>query len=218
MPPKRIVLKSSSSGESLGKERENSSSGDISLTSGNESVDISLDSSDTELAPTKLTARQRAKLVPNTDDIDESEQVSSVTVEDQLRKSEKSRRRMLQRDEKLEQSKVETIRRLLEKQGNRSKRMKNSNNPNANGNAESGETQLKPHHQPVLLGPDHLIYISRQDGPILLVSEVHPLGRNYVPKSDVKCVNCGNIKKYTHSKLNEPICSLTCYRKLSMAK
>ena len=48
---------------------------------------------------------------------------ATLTEEELLKKSEKSRRRKHQRDQKLEKSKTETIQRLLQRQSSRSKRM-----------------------------------------------------------------------------------------------
>lgn len=173
----------------------------------------------------KLTARQRARLLAEqTEDLDDSlglEPIAAsagrITEEEQLRRSEKSRRRKSQRDQKLEQSKAETIKRLLQKQSTRSKRMK-AQTPS--GGPHDLEAEKQPHILPPL--PTHVLYISRRDGSALFLGAdlpaAHQPPRPYPPTVRCSQKGCGQARRYTHARSGAPICSLACYRAVETGK
>jgi INO80 complex subunit B len=132
------------------------------------------------------------------------------TEEELLIKSEKSRRRKHQREQKIEESKTATIQRLLEKQGSRSKKMMpNSNEPGAEVEPNAVKREELP--------PGSSRYLdSKEETKLFLVPDVYYNGltRTAERTDAILCSGpgCKNLKRYTHSGLLKPVCSLSCYR------
>lgn len=198
----------------------------------------------------RLTARQRAALDAAPDEaLSASPLLSAVsdtipsstatptpaaglplTEEEQLRKSEVSRRRKHQRDLKLEESKAATIQRLLQKQGSRSKKMLSRVERVEDVGVATGQG-VEAVGTESGLGAGATRYVDRREGAFLTVavggagageedkyvrSMLGEQVRVAVPRP-VLCAapRCKNAKKYVHSVLMQPVCSLACYRALS---
>lgn len=185
----------------------------------------------------RLTARQKSlrqteeagmeSLPPAIDSFFTVPPPRKLTEEEQLKKSEKSRRRATQRDLKLEKSKTDTIKRLLQKQGSRSRKMRQSTFDNNTAlptlSPSSPSPSLDPltssnfKNQQPLLGPLSIRYFASKEETILLMGKsVVPLlnqsERPYPQSKSCGVTGCTGPKRYTHSKLEIPICSLDCYR------
>lgn len=195
----------------------------------------------------RMTARQRALLLSQTIPYEEDDDPNGVpsldttlpntrgplTEEEQLRKSEKSRRRKYQRDQKLEQSKAETIQRLLQRQSSRSKKMRNSDETDGAGAPGEGSSRgtamtasAKWYERPPSQNSIRLIS-NRKDGIMAQLGSQIPniAGSLNVPadhnschggSSQQKCSveGCTGMRKYLHGCTGAPICSLKCYRQI----
>jgi len=185
MAPKRIILKSSSSGASVrGKGSPSNASEDEEINSGlefeedlevDDGDELSDDQSDASVDGTvdrslRMTARQRAMAEPTSED-DEANLKSlestshvpkrNVSEEEQLRRSEKTRRRNNQRDVKLEKARVDTIQRILQKQSARSKKIDEGNS------SIEQSASLSWSDQPPL--PGTIRFVSNADGSRLIL-------------------------------------------------
>lgn len=167
-----------------------------------------------------MTARQKAKLEQESRmymDIDEilpsAHKKPDLTEEEILKRAEKSRRRKLQQDQKMEEHKHATIQRLLMKQGAKSKKMKLEQMGEGNASVESLGNALveeKPF--------EGCRYVDSKDTTCLVITNEKTFEQVFAPiatpKAELSCSvpGCHNPKKYTHAKSDRPVCSLQCYK------
>lgn len=121
-----------------------------------------------------------------------------LTEEDIERSKMKAQKRKQIADEKREKDKKKTMERLLKKQD--SKAVKS--------------TKIRPQKQQVPV----ISYKNTQDGIFLSFPFNYPLLQEKMgvtPPKKILCgiVGCKNIKRYSCSKTNIPLCSLECYKK-----
>lgn len=219
---------------------------DVELTSSESDEDDDLDLSETasissnitdatvsSIAPSdrplvKLTARQQALLQAETFSLDSSPSLETLsttantpqmTEEELLRKDEKSRRRKSQRDQKLEQTKTETIQRLLQKQSSRSKKMRKE--PTI-GDSLGGSKDLPTFTNHFAGGPAPGVWRYQSDAQgtkVILGSGITPINITSPTTTTLggHCARpgCNREPKYLHSRLEKLICSLECYQKLT---
>ena len=183
-----------------------------------------------EMQPTRLTARQRALLQAEEILLDSSPSLDTLsrlpralTEEEQLKRSEKSRRRKTQRDQKLEQSKAETIQKLLQKQSSRSKKMRASTPGQSTVIEQQENFSNDPWQQKV--DPLSIRMISNRNSfQVILGSDIPNISQDPKHKETHSAINvcivkgCGREQKYLHSTLRKPICSLSCYRAVTTTK
>lgn len=172
-----------------------------------------------------LTARQRAKLEGKGDEDDEvlveaQNEAKALTDEQALRKSEKSRRRKLQRDQKMEETKRATIDRLLLKQ-------KKTVPSAASGEAE-GSTSEQILNQSAEISADPFAR-TLQSGSIRLIETAQKTILQFADDStfeaaftdfsvkpsrrDCVCQVCAkNPSKYAHPSKGTLFCSSSCYK------
>lgn len=172
----------------------------------------------------KLTARQKSRIeaeslstMPSLDNLTPAYLLPrQLTEEEQLKKSEKSRRRMMQRDQKLEQSKADTIQRLLQKQSTRSKKMQRDSliATTAEPVEEATRIPRKPlipaHGWRLVATSDGMELILGEGMPKLVRSSLGTLQEVAVRNCSVK--GCPRKREFLHSKTRQPLCSLECYR------
>lgn len=185
------------------------------------------DDGDLFYQPTKMTARQLAKQAADeaVDDYADEDATPrapiqrKLTEEELLKRSEKSRRRKMQRDQQLEESKTETIQKLLQKQSTRSRKMAAVDAATAESVMLVGNST--PDANVILPTANRIVYRNdSQLGPLIILGskvsfEPQPAGN--IKTRDLQLCGvqgCKNPKRYTHSKLHIPICSLSCYRKV----
>lgn len=176
-----------------------------------------------------LTARQRAKInESDSKPMDESSSTpmntNTLTDEQSLKKSEKSRRRKLQRDLKLEETKRATIDRLLQKQPKiiAIEQVDTETSEQAQERREQ-DLILKPGMiryidnalQSTLTFPDEETYENciKDFKPVIctgILNETEPLA-----KGKGICQVC-NVEpsKYTHPSKGKVFCSLKCYKSI----
>lgn len=172
------------------------------------------------------TARQRAKLTGGllldghpTDSKEEAHGATVVTDEQALRNSEKSRRRKLQRDAKMEETKRATIDRLLQKQ----------KKPAAATENQSEETDGSKDSLSSLniLQPGTVRFIDNSNGPFLHFADPESLqsfASDIVAPArrscrDSLCQICKtNPGKYVHPASGQSFCSLSCYKLIKWAE
>ncbi|PJF19181.1 hypothetical protein PSACC_01021 [Paramicrosporidium saccamoebae] len=166
--------------------------------------------SGSETSPAKLTARQRTLLSGSLDSMPSTEHLlpRELTEEEQLRKSEKSRRRLMMRDQKLEQSKADTIQRLLQKQSSRSKKMRTQDTEVEKTDAKLDG--IKPYGARSVITKDKNVLILGQSVPLIMQKPV-----DYPKPLLCSVKGCKNVKRYMHSHLKIPVCSIECYRESS---
>lgn len=167
-----------------------------------------------------LTARQRAKLEGGIQDpllIESNNQHQGTDVisnEQSLKLSEKSRRRKLQRAQKIEETKRATIDRLLQKQ------KKTPAAPSADEDAAIKEAERVAKEGESILKPGIIRYIDRPDETVLLFpddSTFNNIIADFSPKpllnSDRYCQICkANNSKYIHPANGKFFCNLSCYK------
>lgn len=169
-----------------------------------------------------LTARQRAakqaeKSKEADEDQEEKEQVflslpmsKPLSEEQMLLKSEKSRRRKMQREQKLEETKRATIERLLTKQ-------RGAASDKASEETDEGVESVENLNDNSI--PSGCIrFIDRANDTFLVI----PVGENcfsppptpLVRPTEI-CAVCKKCpRKYTHPTTGKPFCSLTCFKAL----
>ncbi len=164
----------------------------------------------------RLTARQRALLSnpePTPVLLTHLKAKPELSEEELLRRAEKTRKRQHLRDQKLEESKQATIQRLLQKQGSKSKKMRDASADGLHSN-ESAVMEEKPF--------EGIRYIDTMEATQLLITNdalfTALFGGHHSPTSiKTKCSSpgCSHPRKYTTAKTNMPVCSLECYRKVN---
>lgn len=176
--------------------------------------------------PTKMTARQKSRLAAASDENLSTgpETVSStmapkkLTEEELLKRNEKSRRRKMQRDQQLEDSKAETIKKLLQKQSTRSKKMEKSLAPDVpEADAEVVFESKTAKSSALLPAHGHIVYRSdAKNGPLLILGDGISFEQQkssqlpIPPTCSIK--GCRQPRKYTHASKGVPVCSLACYK------
>ena len=220
-----LATSSSSTLEELLSGKEGISEEEIDETDVQEEGDFS-ESETLSLAPsnepTRLTARQRALLQAETLSLDSSPSLEmlsaprALTEEELLKKSEKSRRRKTQRDQKLEQSKADTIQKLLQKQGSRSKKMKSTMPMKVHQEKAEAYLTVDPSSK---LQNNCIRYLSKdKDTFIILGTDVPDItelqSQSSSPPTIEKCSikGCNNLRKYSHAGTSASVCSLDCYK------
>jgi INO80 complex subunit B len=206
-----LSISSVSDEEGLDSGPEDYSSDNEGEEEGASNSDVS-QSEEESVQTERLTARQRSIL--QAESIESTPSLESLSIplteEEQLRKSEKTRRRAVQRDLKLEQSKADTIKRLLQKQGTRSKKMKLQ---------EKAEEVVGVRKEKVnSMGTGMIRYVNNKDQTCARLGVDIPLithrSRENPKMMTCAVAGCSNPKKYLHSKLLRPVCSLDCYKSL----
>lgn len=154
---------------------------------------LSSSSSELEEVTVKLTARQRAKLLP-AENTFEPVLKQPTTVKD----PEKSRRRANQREEKLEENKVACIQKLLQKQGTRSRKMQPP---------KQVETKVADVQEEMFASR----YLDNQTTTLLIVPEIDVIPR--AGEAKPPCAVCGEVRSGLHPQTGTSICHrLDCYR------
>ena len=214
--------KSSSDDISIDSSSEDEEKDDFDVEAGDESEDDKeirriIEKTEAETRNIPLTARQRAKLEGGIQDPLQSVQpeVDVISNEQALKMSEKSRRRKLQRAQKIEETKRATIDRLLQKQ---------KKTPAANSAAEEAavkEAEKRALDDESLLKPGTMRYIDRSTETVLQFpddSTYHSVVADFVPKPldtnrDRKCQICEKDRcQYTHPTNGKSFCSIACYK------
>lgn len=158
-----------------------------------------------------LTARQRAKLEGGIQDplLLPKEAADVISNEQALKMSEKSRRRKLQRAQKIEETKRATIDRLLQKQ------KKTTPAP-----IEETVTKEATLEDESILKPGMIRYIDRPNETVLQFPDESTFNTalsDFVPKplqsQERVCQICKTCEsKYTHPANGRFFCSLSCYK------
>lgn len=171
-----------------------------------------------------MTSRQRAKLAQEAAYYDEPDPITFTSIpkkqpqyseEELIKRAEKTRRRQLQRDQKLEESKQATIQKLLQKQGARSKKMQSEQQTASN--LVQRDARESREEERNFVGAR---YIDSKDSTVLVVTDEkmfqQVFGDRPVVQAEQKCsaTGCTNPRKYTNSKDHKPVCSLSCYNQL----
>ncbi|RKP11601.1 hypothetical protein BJ684DRAFT_12697 [Piptocephalis cylindrospora] len=158
-----------------------------------------------------LTRRQRARMHDQPDETllelpeMESKKRKYTAEEAALRRSEVSRRREVQRKQKMEQIHRQTINKLLKKQASRKTKQEEAE--------ESADLPLPPPP------PSLLRYQWTKEGTTLSIPEGMTLYKGQVssyPEERAKCEvpGCTKVHRYRIPKTNQPVCSLEHYRAL----
>lgn len=162
-----------------------------------------------------LTARQRAKLEGGIQDpLQDSskEGADTLSSEQALKLSEKSRRRKLQRAQKIEETKRATIDRLLQKQ---------KKTPVPSNESELKDSETAHIEDESVLKPGTVRFIDRPSETLLQFpddSTYQTVLSDFAPpkhkdQSVKKCQICQkNESKYTHPRSGQLFCSLPCYK------
>lgn len=138
-----------------------------------------------------------------------------LTEEQLLKKSEKSRRRKMQRELKLEETKRATIERLLSKQ-----RGSSAGEKQADEYSESSpELQTESNQDPNLIPEGLVRYIDRAGETVLIVPEgsqlFPPSSAATHPPSASSCSVCkAQSPRYKQPVTLMPFCSVACFRQL----
>ena len=172
-----------------------------------------------------LTARQRAKLDGGISELGEALETSTsaglITTDEQaLKNSEKSRRRKLQRDAKIEENKRATIDRLLQKQ--KKTPVTDSNSTSTADPTESTKSADNSITNESTLKPGYTRYIDKSDLTLLQFPDLATLQSSMAdlnckpPKIYADPSTCQVCKKYS-SKYVHPLkgtlfCSSACYK------
>lgn len=167
-----------------------------------------------------LTARQRSKL-EGTGPSDIIEQTIStnnneiaLTDEQALKKSEKSRRRKLQRDAKIEETKRATIDRLLQKQKKTPVASAESDEKNEENNSDLITINK------TIIQTGYIRFIENSDKSLIQFPDentfqaaVSEMTRTPKVSSDSLCQVCQKgHSKYVHPRNNKLFCSSACYK------
>jgi INO80 complex subunit B len=94
------------------------------------------------------------------------------------------------------------VQKLLQKQSTKKKEEEKKTTPQVVG----------PHLRYIDNSKDGSTTISLTDGLNYPVTQ----GTSKEPPAIVKCHMCNEVKRYSHSMYNVPLCSLECYRKLEL--
>ncbi|KAI9227704.1 MAG: hypothetical protein DHS80DRAFT_31498 [Piptocephalis tieghemiana] len=169
---------------------------------------------DLEEEEDNLTRRQRARMYDQPDESllelpeMESKKRKYTAEEAALRRSEVSRRREVQRKQKMEQIHRQTINKLLKKQASRKTKK------------EEAEESAEPPPPPP--PPSLLRYRWTKEGTTLSIPQgmsVYQGQSTSYPEARAKCCvpGCGKTRQYRIPKTNQPVCSLEHYQHV-MAK
>jgi hypothetical protein len=215
-------IKSSSSSDDISIDSELSEN--VSGVSGDESEDDKeirriIEKTEAETRNMPLTARQRAKLEGGIQDpllqgTSHHPETDVISNEQALKMSEKSRRRKLQRAQKIEETKRATIDRLLQKQ------KKAPVLPTAAEEAAIKEAEKVALEDESSLKSGMTRYIDRHTETILQFPDESTFNiflSNFIPKPhqnhDRTCQICKTSEsKYTHPSNGQHFCSLSCYK------
>ncbi len=164
------------------------------------------------------TARQRAKTAAESEVEGEEELLSlpmtkALTDEQILKKSEKSRRRKMQRELKLEETKRATIERLLTKQRG------SADKPSEEFSESSPEMQTTQEKGSNFISDGFVRYIDRSQETLLIVPEGSELFVTSIPKAVKSSVPSCSVCKttfapYKHPKSFQPFCSVSCFKNI----
>lgn len=195
------------------------SSDDISIDDGEESEDDKeirriIEKTEAETRNIPLTARQRAKLEGGIQDplqTNSNNQTDTLSSEQALKLSEKSRRRKLQRAQKIEETKRATIDRLLQKQ---------KKTPAPSNDVEATDSETVQNEDESVLKTGTVRFIDRPNETFLQFpdeSTYQTVLSDFIqPKTEFirkKCQICHkNESKYTHPRSGHLFCSLSCYK------
>lgn len=164
-----------------------------------------------------LTARQRAKLTNEDEEVTEETEQVMLTDEQTLKNSEKSRRRKLQRDAKVEETKRATIDRLLQKQQKKTPSKEEVEASEALQKATDKE--LKEAQQ--ILSHGTVRFINREKESLVEFPDMETFAQYtqefLLPANKIKstatCEVCSkNTAKYTHPSTGKAFCSISCYK------
>jgi len=156
-----------------------------------------------------MTARQRAMLGHEIEGENqllelptEPRRKNEDTEEAQKRRKQRAKKRKQQMQKKIEENKAQTVKKLLDREATRSRK-------------EEEKARRKKQEVP------HIRYISNQSGIALSFSSgmEFPLQNKLspgTPKPRPTCSaqGCKNLKKYSCSSNNLPVCSMECYKKV----
>lgn len=194
-----------SSGEELTVISDRISSGDELEFESEEESELNVEDEGT--AKGRLTQRQKSMIeAPRNIQISPGPfgRKKILTEEEQMKRLEESRKRKDIRDQKLEETKMATIQRLLQKQSSRSKKLEQKKQ-------EKEETQ-----------PDRFVerepgvdrYIDSNEKRVWITDARHDF--SYPEPTKSKCIACGEAKTYSHPRTNAPLCTkLACYKSIN---
>ncbi len=206
---------------------------DLVLSSSESDIDYA---SGGRLPAVRMTARQRALAARSGDDsdvaVDESDMghaaapvadaaaQPATSERDKLQREEQKRRRTDQRDARLQQTRAETIQRLLQKKGGRSAKRALAA-PDAAGG--EGEAAPRPAWTDLPVADDAVRVVIRPDGAAFAIGSsiqsVLPLAMGApAPVAREVCAarDCRSPRTCVHPRTGRPMCSsLSCYRSLS---
>ena len=209
-------ISSSSDDISIDSESETESRGDDESEDDKEIRRI-IEKTEAETRNIPLTARQRAKLEGGIQDPllqDTHQETDVISNEQALKMSEKSRRRKLQRAQKIEETKRATIDRLLQKQ------KKTPTAPSAAEEAAIKEAEKVALEDESVLKPGMIRYIDRPAETILQFpdeSTFNAVMFDFIPKpiqnDNRSCQICKTREsKYTYPANGRFFCSLSCFK------
>lgn len=185
-----------------------------------------------EVDMSRMTSRQRARyMAASQGDLDlsaahealpASKKKAALSEEELLKRAEKTRRRQLQRDQKLEEHKQATIQRLLQKQGARSKKMKQEQEGFGGGDRADGQVEgQQPRKTALLESSPGYRYTDSAEGTRLLITDEAAFKSVFKPSIRTALLGplcaaagCSAPRRYTHPTLGKPACSLKCYKAL----
>lgn len=158
-----------------------------------------------------MTARQRAMLGHEIEGENqllelptEPRRKNEDTEEAQKRRKQRAKKRKQQMQKKIEENKTQTVKKLLDREATRSRK-------------EEEKARRKKQEVP------HIRYISNQNGFALSLSKglefpLQVLLPHRTPKARPTCYaqGCHNLKKYSCSNNNLPVCSIECYKKVQL--
>lgn len=159
-----------------------------------------------------MTARQRAMLGHEIEGENqllelptEPRRKNEDTEEAQRRRKQRAKKRKQQMQKKIEENKTQTVKKLLDREATRSRK------------EEEKQARKKKQEVP------HIRYVSNYQGfamsfstglefPLQMQSSQGPPK----PRSACSAQGCTNLKKYSCSSNNLPVCSMACYKKVQL--
>ncbi|XP_020622333.1 INO80 complex subunit B-like [Orbicella faveolata] len=158
-----------------------------------------------------MTARQRAMLGHEIEGENqllelptEPRRKNEDTEEAQKRRKQRAKKRKQQMQKKIEENKTQTVKKLLDREATRSRK-------------EEEKARKRKQEVP------HIRYISNYTGFALSFSkglefplQVQSTQGSPKPKPTCSAQGCNNLKKYSCSSNDLPVCSMACYKKVQL--
>ncbi|KAG4105966.1 hypothetical protein H8356DRAFT_923858 [Neocallimastix lanati (nom. inval.)] len=160
--------------------------------------------------------------------LEQSKEKKVYPEEEILKKSEITSRRKDQNEKKEAKIKEITIQKLLKRQASKNTR---TNLENEQENNAKNKISNKIRYRITIKGntlsyPEHMINYYENfkikfgisDGNTLVTSSPFSSHNPAIVKPREKCciIGCPNFKKYNHSVMEQPVCSVACYKKIKI--